>query len=55
MFYRPRAFVCVVVYIMYVHICVAMSCSNVVAFGESSVVSFCFVYYHQRESAALIL
>ena len=49
------AYVCVVVYIMYVHVCVTMSCSVVFAFGDSSVVSCCFIYYHQRESAGLIV
>ena len=38
---------------MYVHVCV---CYNVMpSSGDSSVVSCCFIYNHQRESAGLIL
>ena len=41
-------FVCVVV-------SVTMSCPFVFPCGDSSVVSCCCIYYHQRESAGLIL
>ena len=49
--------VCVVVYIMYVHVCVCVAMSYPIIFtsGDSSVASCCFIYYHQRESAGLIL
>ena len=54
-------FTCVVVYIKLVHayICMfvgaTMSCPVVFTSCDSSVVSCCFIYYHRRESAGLIL
>ena len=52
------AYVCVAVYyFMYgVHACLCvLQCLLVYPSGDSSVVSCCFIYYHQRGSAGLIL
>ena len=56
--YRPgnEAMCMDVVVCMYVYVCVCYNVLPVVlTSGDSSVVSCCFIYYHQRESAGLIL
>ena len=40
---------------MWTFVGATMSCPVVFTSGDSSVVSCCFIYYHQRESAGLIL